>query len=119
MRLYCDEFEEDFPVSALGNPSGLSNTIGDDDAGAELVGPPPEDVTLTLGRRQKKQQGPSRRWAHDHGSTTTVDAVPPNQQAMVHYRTRRKSQNNSHRLIDRRLARNGDIWTPRISLCSR
>jgi hypothetical protein len=46
--LYGEEFEEDFTVPTLGNPSGLTDAIGDDDAGAELVEPPPEDVTLTL-----------------------------------------------------------------------
>ena len=45
--LYGEEFEEDFAVST-GNPSGLTDAIGDDDAGADLVEPPPEDVTLTL-----------------------------------------------------------------------
>jgi hypothetical protein len=34
--LYGEEFEEGFAVSTLGNPSGITDSIGDDDAGVEF-----------------------------------------------------------------------------------
>ncbi|KAH9061948.1 hnRNP A1-gamma isoform [Lactarius vividus] len=58
--LYGEEFEEDFAVSTLDNPSNITNAVGDD-AGAELL-EPPED-------------------AHPHAglaaASSNADALPP------------------------------------------
>ena len=50
---YGEEFEENFAVSTLGNSSNLTDAIRND-AGAELVEPPEDDITITLELQPEK-----------------------------------------------------------------
>jgi hypothetical protein len=66
--LYGEEFEEDFVVSTLGNPSNITDAIGDD-SGAELL-ELPEDVSPLEEARPIPTLLDSR-------SRSNADALPP------------------------------------------
>ena len=74
--LYGEEFEENFAVSTLGNSSNLTDAIGDD-AGAELVEPPEDDITTTLELQPEKvviaRPNPTLDWR----PRSRADALPP------------------------------------------
>ena len=68
--LYGEEFEEDFAVSTLANPSGLIDTIGDD-ANAELLDPS-EDIIIALEPEEAKSIP-----MLDSRPRLSSDALPP------------------------------------------
>ena len=68
--LYGEEFEEDFAVSTLVIPSGITDAIGDD-ANAELLDPS-EDITITLEPEEAKPIP-----TLDSRPRLNADALPP------------------------------------------
>jgi hypothetical protein len=72
--LYGEEFEEDFAVSTLGNSSNLTDANGDD-ADAELLEPPEDDVTITL--EQPQEEARPIPTLVDSRSRLSSDALPP------------------------------------------
>ena len=75
--LYGEEFEEDFAVSTLGS-NQTTETFGDD-AGAELVEPPEDDVTITLEPPQPEESVIARPIPTLDSSRprSSADALPP------------------------------------------
>ena len=85
-RLYAGldggEFEDDFGVSTPGNSSNLTDAISDD-AGAELVEPPEDDVTITL---EPQTEEVVMAWpipTLDSRPRSSADAFPPRSTSAV------------------------------------
>ncbi|KAH9015878.1 hypothetical protein EDB85DRAFT_2295443 [Lactarius pseudohatsudake] len=73
--LYGEEFEEDFAVSTLDNPSNITDAVGDD-AGAELLEPPEDDVTPATLEPEEAKPIPT---LDSRPRLSNADALPPNQ----------------------------------------
>ncbi|KAF8267768.1 hypothetical protein EI94DRAFT_1829932 [Lactarius quietus] len=74
--LYGEEFEEDFAVTTLGNPSSLADAAIGDDAGAEIL-ELPEDITIITQEQQPEEAVAQPIPMLDSRPRLSADALPP------------------------------------------
>ena len=75
--LYGDEFEEDFVVSALGNPPTITDSaVAVDDGTADFI-EPPEDLSVTIPEVEAAQPIPTFDSTASSRPRTNADALPP------------------------------------------